>query len=167
MASPIHAGRRRRTRCVARRNLNPLHRFLSGGTAAQNAKALLAARQTDARHAHPAGSGEDQPYPRGARRRNDGYHGIRSVMVPLELSDELTMSRTRAFASLAIAPSSRRRQSGARSAARDREDAAGSHGAAQAKSRCKPAWEADRATPQPSCARRWQARSDLSRAWIG
>src|SRR6202035_1579619 len=31
-------------------------------------------------------------------RRADGYHGIRSVMVPLELSDELTTAPNDAFA---------------------------------------------------------------------
>lgn len=30
-------------------------------------------------------------------RRDDGYHGIRSVMVPLELSDELTIAPSEAF----------------------------------------------------------------------
>jgi 4-diphosphocytidyl-2-C-methyl-D-erythritol kinase len=30
-------------------------------------------------------------------RRDDGYHGIRSVMVPLELADELTIERSSAF----------------------------------------------------------------------
>ena len=93
-------------------------------------------------------------------RRGDGYHGIRSVMVPLELADELTIEPNARF-----------------SFACDRADLADDRNLALAalrmvgtlpafasscasESRCKPAWAADRAMPRRCCARRWRARSD-------
>ncbi len=60
---------------------------------------LLARRQTESiRNGHPSAPAKINLTLEVLARRDDGYHGVRSVMVPLDLSDELAIEPSRRFA---------------------------------------------------------------------